>query len=78
MRRHRAAGRHRHLVRIRGVQPCGIADDKGTAAVKKIAVPERHATAVVTSINFDYRAFDTLGEEFILFAAVLASQSLAL
>jgi multicomponent Na+:H+ antiporter subunit B len=36
-----------------------------------VAVPERHATAVVTSINFDYRAFDTLGEEFILFAAVL-------
>jgi multicomponent Na+:H+ antiporter subunit B len=36
-----------------------------------VAVPERHATAVVTAINFDYRGFDTLGEEFILFAAVL-------
>ncbi|HKR99979.1 MAG TPA: MnhB domain-containing protein [Candidatus Dormibacteraeota bacterium] len=36
-----------------------------------IAVPQRHATDVVTAVNFDYRAFDTMGEEFILFAAVL-------
>jgi multicomponent Na+:H+ antiporter subunit B len=36
-----------------------------------VAVPQRHATDVVTAVNFDYRAFDTLGEEFILFAAVL-------
>jgi multicomponent Na+:H+ antiporter subunit B len=36
-----------------------------------VAVPERHATDVVTAVNFDYRALDTLGEEFILFAAVL-------
>lgn len=36
-----------------------------------VAVPERHATAVVSAVNFDYRGFDTLGEEFILFAAVL-------
>ena len=36
-----------------------------------IAVPERHVTDVVTAVNFDYRGFDTLGEEFILFAAVI-------
>jgi multicomponent Na+:H+ antiporter subunit B len=36
-----------------------------------VAVPQRHATDVVTAVNFDYRAFDTMGEEFILFAAVL-------
>ena len=30
-----------------------------------------NTTAVVTAVNFDYRGFDTLGEEFILFAAVL-------
>jgi len=30
----------------------------------------RHATDVVTALNFDIRAFDTLGEEFILFASV--------
>jgi multicomponent Na+:H+ antiporter subunit B len=36
-----------------------------------VAVPERHATDVVTAVNFDYRAFDTMGEEFILFASVI-------
>ena len=34
-----------------------------------IAVAQTHATAVVSAVNFEYRAFDTLGEEFILFAA---------
>lgn len=35
------------------------------------AVRERHVTDVVTAINFDYRGFDTLGEELILFASVM-------
>jgi len=35
------------------------------------AVAERHATNVVTAVVFDYRGFDTLGEEFILLASVL-------
>lgn len=39
--------------------------------VTKVAVFERHATDVVNAINYDYRAFDTLGEEFIFFTAVL-------
>jgi multicomponent Na+:H+ antiporter subunit B len=39
--------------------------------MNRVAVDERKATAVVTAVNFDYRGFDTLGEEFILFAAVL-------
>ncbi len=30
----------------------------------------RHATDIVTGLNFDIRAFDTLGEEFILFTSV--------
>ena len=34
-----------------------------------VAVGQRHATNLVTAVNFDYRAFDTLGEEFILFTA---------
>jgi multicomponent Na+:H+ antiporter subunit B len=34
-------------------------------------VAERHATNVVNSIVFDYRGIDTVGEEFILFAAVM-------
>ena len=39
--------------------------------INHAAVPERHITDVVTAVNFDYRGFDTLGEEFIFFAAVL-------
>jgi multicomponent Na+:H+ antiporter subunit B len=38
--------------------------------VNKIVPAERHATDIVTGLNFDVRAFDTLGEEFILFASV--------
>jgi multicomponent Na+:H+ antiporter subunit B len=40
-------------------------------ALDRVAVHERHATDVVTAVNFDYRAYDTLGEEFILFAAAV-------
>jgi multicomponent Na+:H+ antiporter subunit B len=36
-----------------------------------IGVTERHATDLVTALNFDFRAFDTFGEEFILFGSVL-------
>jgi multicomponent Na+:H+ antiporter subunit B len=39
--------------------------------INHIAVEQRKATDAVTAVNFDYRGFDTLGEEFILFAAVL-------
>jgi multicomponent Na+:H+ antiporter subunit B len=37
---------------------------------------ERHVTDAVAAVNFDYRGFDTVGEEFILFVAVLGSISL--
>jgi multicomponent Na+:H+ antiporter subunit B len=30
----------------------------------------RRATDIITALNFDFRAFDTLGEEFILFTSV--------
>jgi multicomponent Na+:H+ antiporter subunit B len=36
-----------------------------------VAGTERHVTNVVSSVVFDYRGFDTLGEEFILFTAVM-------
>src|SRR6185437_14069738 len=39
--------------------------------LNRIAVPQRHTTNVVTAIVFDYRGFDTMGEEFILFASVV-------
>lgn len=38
--------------------------------IDRVVVSERHATDAVTAVNFDYRALDTLGEEFILFASV--------
>ncbi len=38
--------------------------------VNKVEPGLRHATDIVTALNFDIRAFDTLGEEFILFASV--------
>ena len=37
-----------------------------------VGVPQRRATNLVSAVNFDYRAFDTLGEEFILFTAATA------
>jgi multicomponent Na+:H+ antiporter subunit B len=39
--------------------------------LNSVSVSERHVTDVVTAVNFDYRGFDTLGEEFMFFAAVL-------
>src|SRR3954471_11797157 len=39
--------------------------------INGVGVGQRHATDLVAAVNFDYRAFDTLGEEFILFAAVI-------
>jgi multicomponent Na+:H+ antiporter subunit B len=40
------------------------------------AVPQRHTTNAVAAVNFDYRGFDTIGEEFILFAAVIGVSAL--
>ena len=40
--------------------------------LNRVAVDERHVTNVVTAVVFDYRGFDTLGEELILFTAAIA------
>ncbi len=37
--------------------------------INQVAVGQTKATAVVSAINFEYRGFDTVGEEFILFVA---------
>ncbi|HEX3325979.1 MAG TPA: MnhB domain-containing protein [Actinomycetota bacterium] len=39
--------------------------------INRVATPERHLTDTVTGVNFDYRGFDTINEEMILFAAVV-------
>jgi multicomponent Na+:H+ antiporter subunit B len=38
-------------------------------AILRVAVQQTNATGVVSAINFEYRGFDTVGEEFILFTA---------
>lgn len=38
--------------------------------INRVTVPQTNATGVVSAVNFEYRGFDTVGEEFILFAAV--------
>jgi multicomponent Na+:H+ antiporter subunit B len=45
--------------------------------LNRVAVDERHVTNVVTAVVFDYRGFDTLGEELILFTAAIAVALLA-
>ncbi|PYY01510.1 MAG: hypothetical protein DMG64_14045 [Acidobacteria bacterium] len=56
---------------LRDLPPLGDYRGPYGNVVTQVAVYERHATDVVNAINYDYRAFDTLGEEFIFFAAVL-------
>lgn len=56
---------------IRDLPPLGDYRGPYGNVVTQVAVYERHATDVVNAINYDYRAFDTLGEEFIFFASVL-------
>ncbi|MFL5302471.1 MAG: hydrogen gas-evolving membrane-bound hydrogenase subunit E [Anaeromyxobacteraceae bacterium] len=56
---------------FRGLPPSGAgASAYGDLLVAR-SVPERRAQDVVAAVNFDYRGFDTIGEEFILFAAVV-------
>jgi multicomponent Na+:H+ antiporter subunit B len=39
--------------------------------LNEVTVGSRHVKNVPTAVNFDYRALDTLGEEFILFSGAL-------
>jgi multicomponent Na+:H+ antiporter subunit B len=39
--------------------------------LNRVAVHERHTSNVVASVVFDYRGLDTMGEELILFSAVI-------
>ncbi len=38
--------------------------------INSLALPQRHTTQSVAAVNFDYRGFDTQGEEYIFLAAV--------
>ncbi len=50
---------------------CGAVVSPYGELINRIAPVERLVTDMVSAVNFDYRGFDTLGEEFILFASVL-------
>src|ERR1700740_1693914 len=39
--------------------------------INRVAVGQTNATGVVSAVNFEYRGFDTVGEEFILFTAAV-------
>lgn len=56
---------------IQGLPPSGEYRGVYGKVLNQTAGTERHVTDVVTAITFDYRGFDTLGEEFILFASVM-------
>lgn len=53
-----------------GLPDFGHAHEAYGAVINRTEPTLRHATDMVTALNFDIRAFDTLGEEFILFASV--------
>jgi multicomponent Na+:H+ antiporter subunit B len=44
--------------------------------LEPLVVPQRHVTELVGAVTFDYRGFDTLGEEFILLLAVAGCAAL--
>lgn len=56
---------------FRGLPAIGAYHGVYGLVVNGVELSERHATDFVTSLNFDLRAFDTLGEEYILFAAAV-------
>lgn len=54
-----------------GLPPFGDYHGVYGQVLNGVGVSLRHATDLVTALNFDIRGFDTLGEEFILFSSVL-------
>jgi multicomponent Na+:H+ antiporter subunit B len=56
---------------VEGLPPVGRYQGPYGDVINRSVVPERHTTEAVTAVVFDYRGFDTLGEEFILFASAV-------
>ena len=53
-----------------GLRPFGEYAGPYGNVINAVAQRERHVLNSVTAVNFDYRAIDTLAEEYIFFAAV--------
>ncbi|MGN6507191.1 MAG: hydrogen gas-evolving membrane-bound hydrogenase subunit E [Tepidisphaeraceae bacterium] len=58
------------MARLPGPEP---ARSRYADATNAMTVPQRHVSNAVAAVNFDFRGFDTLGEEFILFVSVLGA-----
>ncbi|MFR0357351.1 MnhB domain-containing protein [Streptomyces sediminimaris] len=58
---------------LTGLPPFGSPPRPYAAYVLKHAMGQRHVTNIPSAVVFDYRGFDTLGEEFILFTSVMGT-----
>lgn len=56
---------------LHGLPPFGDYAGAYGTLLNKLGKSERHVSNVVGGIVFDFRGFDTLGEEFILFSSVM-------
>ncbi|MGZ3457471.1 MAG: MnhB domain-containing protein [Archangium sp.] len=59
------------LAGLRGLPPMERAHSAYGDAITATTVPLRQTTNAVAAVTFDYRGFDTLGEEFIFFSSVM-------
>lgn len=56
---------------LRGLRAVGTYDRSAADLIAASTQSDRHAGNAVTAVTFDYRGFDTLGEEFILFGTTM-------
>lgn len=59
-----------YLLALANLPPFGDYAGPYGDVINQQALPQRHTPQSVAAVTFDYRGFDTLGEEFMLFAAV--------
>jgi multicomponent Na+:H+ antiporter subunit B len=64
------------VVAVAGLEPFGHYPGPYGDVLAKVVPGERHTGQLVAATVFDYRGFDTLGEEMILFAAVCGCAAL--
>ncbi|HZU22103.1 MAG TPA: MnhB domain-containing protein [Terriglobales bacterium] len=62
-----------YLWALRGLPAFGHYRGPYGDVLNAVGTYERHVTDIVTAVNFDYRGFDTLGEESILFISVVGA-----
>ena len=55
---------------ISGLSPFGSYPGPYGNIINALGAAQRHVWNMATAVNFDYRGFDTMGEEFIMFVSV--------